>query len=239
MKVRGLRCPTQRTRVFIRRSMLVRLNLVRPLFCISLVSGPGTETDTGRVRPVTPATHLPSHRGGRPDECTSILTTLRTLFFNSYLLQFLLCSSVLCSMLYSMLHLYLSFNHICPSARDSWAAVTGEFLQWGIKKVSSFLFSFIFLSSPVLSCLDLYCLIVSHSSLSWLVLSCSVINCLTMSCLVPSCHVFTCFVLSFPVLSSNFLSCLVFSCPVIFCLVLSDLILSYPSSFQTSHNLID
>lgn len=39
-------CPTQRTRVFIRRSMLVRLNLVRPLFCISFVSGPwGREKD--------------------------------------------------------------------------------------------------------------------------------------------------------------------------------------------------
>lgn len=51
MKVRGLRCPTQRTRVFIRRSMLVRLNLVRPLFCISLVSGPAKEI--GRVGPLT------------------------------------------------------------------------------------------------------------------------------------------------------------------------------------------
>lgn len=34
---------TQSTSVFISRSMLVRLNLVRPLFCISFVSGPGEQ----------------------------------------------------------------------------------------------------------------------------------------------------------------------------------------------------
>lgn len=33
-------CRTHRTSVFIRRSMLVLLNFVRPLFCINLVSGP-------------------------------------------------------------------------------------------------------------------------------------------------------------------------------------------------------
>lgn len=44
--------------MFIRRSMLVRLNLVRPLFCISLVSGPATKS--GAVRPPTRTAHVHS-----------------------------------------------------------------------------------------------------------------------------------------------------------------------------------
>lgn len=36
---------TQSTRVFMRRSILVLLNFVLPLFCISLVSGPGKEAE--------------------------------------------------------------------------------------------------------------------------------------------------------------------------------------------------
>ena len=41
---------THRTSVFIRRSMLVRLNFVRPLFCISLVSGPAWKRDTVGIK---------------------------------------------------------------------------------------------------------------------------------------------------------------------------------------------
>lgn len=54
---------TQSTRVFIRRSMLVLLNFVLPLFCISLVSGPAEEEE-GLGKPNTePASGLrPSPR---------------------------------------------------------------------------------------------------------------------------------------------------------------------------------
>lgn len=41
---------TQSTRVFIRRSILVLLNFVLPLFCISFVSGP-TEEEEGLAKP--------------------------------------------------------------------------------------------------------------------------------------------------------------------------------------------
>lgn len=56
--------------MFIKRSMLVRLNLVQPLFCISLVSGPGTATESNLFLTHTDASiHTQTHTNVHMQTC--------------------------------------------------------------------------------------------------------------------------------------------------------------------------